>query len=200
MRDDRRVRLGGAEFLPHGGVFAGKQRAQHDGERDVQLLEQPADAGNAPVDAVLPEGLVDEIRIAAHHVRPVDRALAEAELLDEEGKADGNLLAARPRRDVDRLTREAGNGIGRILRHTRRRKLRGERERDTGESGTHDRTLRSHRCPFTSSAERRRRCRPRRYRRRTGAGPRPSCAADRAACPTALPAPCRPSVRSGAGR
>ena len=90
--------------------------------------------GNAPVDAVLPEGLVDEIRIAAHHVRPVDRALAEAELLDEEGKADGDLLAARPRRDVDRLAREAGNGIGRILRHARRGKLRGERERDTGES------------------------------------------------------------------
>ena len=61
---------------------------RREGERHVELLEQAADAGNAPVDAVLPERLVHEVRITGHHVGAVDRALAEAELLDEQAEAD----------------------------------------------------------------------------------------------------------------
>ena len=40
-------------------------------------------------------------------------------------------------------------------------------------------------------------CRSQRCRRRTAAEPRPWCGADKAACPKAPLAPCRPSARSG---
>src|SRR5262249_51222327 len=52
---------------------------------------------------------------------------------------------------------------------------------------------------FTFLLARKKRCRSPRYHRRTGAGPRPSCAVDMAACPTAPPAPGPPGARSGAG-
>ena len=80
-------------------------------ERNIQFLEQPADARDAPVDGVLTERLVHEVRIAGHHVRAEDRALAEAELLDEQGEADRDLLAAGPGGDMDRLAREAGDAV-----------------------------------------------------------------------------------------
>ncbi len=83
MRDDRRIRLCRAELLPYRGVRAGKFGVQHDAERNVQFLEQPADARDAPVDRVLTESLVHEVRVAGRQVRAEHRALAEAELLDE---------------------------------------------------------------------------------------------------------------------
>ncbi len=83
MRDDRRIRLCRAELLPHRRVGRGKFGVQHDGERNVQFLEQSADARDTPVDRVLTESLVDEVGIAARQVRAEDRTLAEAELLDE---------------------------------------------------------------------------------------------------------------------
>ena len=96
--------------------FPGKLRAEHDGQRNVQFAEQPPDARDAPIDRVLTKGLVHKVRVAGRHVRPIDRTLTEAELLDEERKADGDLLAARPSRDMNRLAREAGHRIGRLLR------------------------------------------------------------------------------------
>ena len=65
----------------------GKFGVQRDAERNTQLLEQPADARNAPVDGVLAERLIDEIRVAGRQVRAKDRALAEAELLDEQRRS-----------------------------------------------------------------------------------------------------------------
>ena len=123
--DDRRVRLHRAELLPHRRMRAGKFRVQHDGERNIQFLEQPADARDAPVDRVLTESLVHEVRVAGHHVRAEDRALAEAELLDEQREADRDLLAAGPGGDMDRVAREAGDPVDSVLRQGSRKE--GER-------------------------------------------------------------------------
>src|SRR5260370_17572349 len=106
MGDDRRVRLGRAELLPGRRVVGGKFCVQHDGERNIQFLEQPRDARDAPVDRVLTESLVDEVRVAGRHVRAEDRALAEAELLYEQREADRDLSAASPGADIDRLARK----------------------------------------------------------------------------------------------
>jgi hypothetical protein len=56
---------------------------QDDAERDIQFLEQPRNAQVAPGDRVLAESLVHEVGIASRQVRAEDRALAEAEYLDE---------------------------------------------------------------------------------------------------------------------
>ena len=88
-------------------------------ERNIQFLEQPADARDAPVDPILAKSLVHEVRVAGRQIRPEDRALAEPELLDEQCEADGDLSAARPGGDVDRLTRKAGDGVDSVLRHGR---------------------------------------------------------------------------------
>jgi hypothetical protein len=81
--DDRRIRLCRAEFLPDRRVRTGKFGVQYDAGRNIQFPEQSADARDAPVDRVLTESLVHEVGIAARQVRAEDRALAEAELLDE---------------------------------------------------------------------------------------------------------------------
>src|SRR5712672_1100321 len=69
----------------------GNSAFQYDGERNIQFLEQPADARDAPVDRVLTEGLIHEIRVAGRQVRAENRTLAEAELLDEQREADRDL-------------------------------------------------------------------------------------------------------------
>ena len=97
------------EFLPHRGVRSRKFGVQHDRERNVQLLEHAADARDAPVDPVLAEGLVHEVRIAVRQIRPENRTLAETELLDEQGEADGDLFAPGPGGDMDRVTTEPGD-------------------------------------------------------------------------------------------
>ena len=76
-------------------------------ERNIQFLEQPADARDAPVDRVLTESLVHEVRVAGRQVRAEDRALAEAELLDEKRKADRDFSAGRPSGDMDRVARRS---------------------------------------------------------------------------------------------
>ena len=133
MGDDRRVRLRSAELLPHRRVRAGKFRVQHDAERNVQFLEQPADARDAPVDRVLAEGFVHEVRVAGRQVRPEDRTLAEAELLDEQGEADGDLFAAGPGGDMDRVARESGDPVDSVLRQGRGGKVNGEQQCQSGD-------------------------------------------------------------------
>ena len=81
-----------------------KLRVQYNRERNVQFLEYAADAREAPVDPVLAEGLIHQVRIAVRQVRPKNRPLAETELLDKQGEADGDLFAPGPGGDVDRLT------------------------------------------------------------------------------------------------
>ena len=98
-------------------MLTGKFAIQDEAERDIQFLEQPADARETPVDGVLAKGFVHEIRIAACQVGTEYRALAEAEFLDEQRKAHGHLLAGRPSRDVNRLARQPGDPVGGILRH-----------------------------------------------------------------------------------
>ncbi len=156
MGDDRRIRLCGPEFPPYRHVVAGKFRVQHDGERNLQLLEQPADARDAPVDPVLTERLVHEVRIAGREVRAEHRALAEAELLDEQSEADCDLSTGRPGGDMDGVAGKSrdridsgiwpggtGSGIDSALGPACGRKLTGEAERHCGdEAGVAGRPLR----------------------------------------------------------
>src|SRR6266481_9524970 len=110
-------------------MLPGKLCAQHDCERNLQFLEQPTNAWDAPVDRVLTKGLVHEVRVAGYHVRAVDRALTEAELLNEQRKTNSHLFAAGPRRHMDWFPREAGHRISHRLRRSDRRKQNGEQRR-----------------------------------------------------------------------
>lgn len=83
MGDYWRRRLRRPELLPHQRVVAGKFCVQDDAQRNIQFLEQPADAADAPVDPILTESLVHEVRVAGRQVRPEDRALTKAELFDK---------------------------------------------------------------------------------------------------------------------
>ena len=71
---------------------------------------------NAPVDRILTERLVHEVRIARRKIWAEDRALAEAELLDEEREADCDLFAGRPGGGVDRFALETRDAVNSILR------------------------------------------------------------------------------------
>src|SRR6202040_4228829 len=87
MGDDRRIWLYRAELFPHRRVGSRKFGVQYDTERNVRLLEDPADARDAPVDRVLAECLIHEVRVAGCQVRAEDGALAEAKLLDKQREA-----------------------------------------------------------------------------------------------------------------
>jgi hypothetical protein len=110
-------------------VLSGKLGVQHDAERNIQLLEQSADARDAPVDRVLAKCLVHQVRVAGRQVRTEYRALAEAELFDEQREADGDLSAGGPRGDMDRSARECGDPVDSVLRQGRAGKLNGEQRR-----------------------------------------------------------------------
>ena len=90
------------------GYVPGKCGVQHDAERNIQFLEQPANAQVAPGDRVLAERLVHEVRVAGRQVRAQDRPLAEAEHLDEQSEADRDLFAAGPGGDMNRVARKFG--------------------------------------------------------------------------------------------
>src|SRR6185503_1613808 len=63
-------------------------------------------------------------------VRPENRSLAETELLDKQGKADGNLFASRPSGDMDRIATEFGDRIGSLLRQSCASEVNGEQQQD----------------------------------------------------------------------
>lgn len=129
MGNDRGVWLRGAKLLPNARVLGGKFRVQHDGERNIELLEQPADARDSPVDRVLAKCLVHEVRTPAREVRTQHRALPEAELLDEQSEADGDLFADGPGGDMDRLARKRRDPIGTVLSRDRGGKVNREQRR-----------------------------------------------------------------------
>ena len=103
----------------HRRVLAGKLRVQHDAERNIQLFEQAADPRDPPVDRVLTKCLVHEVGTAGREVRTQHWALAEAELFDEQGKADADLSAGGPRSNMDRDARQRGHPVGALLRQNR---------------------------------------------------------------------------------
>src|ERR1700730_4288811 len=70
----------------------------------------------SPAERIFAEILVDEIGVAGREVRAEHRALAEAELLDEQGETDGDLFAAGPRGDMNRVARKFGNPVRSVLR------------------------------------------------------------------------------------
>src|SRR5262249_19684169 len=96
-------------------MLARKLGVQHDAERDIQLFEQAPDPRDAPVDGVLAKRLVHEIGAAARKIRTQDGALAEAELFDEQGEADGDLSAAGPGSNLDRGARESRHPAAPLL-------------------------------------------------------------------------------------
>jgi hypothetical protein len=61
--DDRRIGLCRAELLPNGRVRTRKLGVQDDAERNIQFLEQSANARDAPVYRLLTESLVHEVRV-----------------------------------------------------------------------------------------------------------------------------------------
>jgi hypothetical protein len=64
----------------------------------------------------LAESLVHEIGIASRQVRAEHWALAKAEYLDEESKADGDLFSAGPSGDLNRVARKSCNPVSSVLR------------------------------------------------------------------------------------
>ena len=118
------VWLRAAKLLPHGRVLLGKFGVQHDAEWNIELLEHPPNARDAPVDRVLAECLVHEVGVAGRQVRSQYRALPEAELLDEQREANRDLPAGGPSGHTDRLARKAGHPLGIVLRQGHRGKLR----------------------------------------------------------------------------
>src|SRR5262249_6859340 len=95
----------------------------------IELLEQPADARDAPVDPVLAKCLVDEVRVAARQIRAERRPPAETGLFDEQREGDGDLSSGGPDGNRDGGARECGDPVGRVLRQGRARKLNGEQRR-----------------------------------------------------------------------
>ncbi len=112
---------------------AGEFGVQRDTERNAELLEQPPDAGNAPVDGVLAKSLVDQIRVAGRQIGAKHRAPAEAEFLDEQRKTDGDLFSAWPGGNADGLARKSGDRVGAVLRQARRRMHNRERQDQCGD-------------------------------------------------------------------
>src|SRR5258705_236199 len=115
-------------------MLAGKLGVQHDAERNIQFLEQSADARDASVDRVLTEGLIHEVRVAGRQIRAEDRTLAEAELLDEQRKTDRDLSAGRPGGNVDRLASEAGHPVASILCQARGGKVDAKQAAQSGDN------------------------------------------------------------------
>lgn len=111
----------------------GKFGVQCHAERNVQLLEQSADARNTPVDPVLAEGLIHQIRVAGRQVRAKDRALAEAELLDKQDEAEGDFFAGGPGNNVDRVARKPGDRVSSVLRQNPRGMCNGEQQKQSGD-------------------------------------------------------------------
>src|SRR5262249_42539755 len=107
----------------------GKFRVQHDRERNIQLLEQPADARNAPVDRVLTECLVHEVGVAARQIRTRHRGLPGDELFHEQREADRDLSARGPGGNMYGSARECGDPVGCVLRQGCAGKVNGEQSR-----------------------------------------------------------------------
>src|SRR5262249_49979835 len=73
--------------------------------------------------------LVDEVRVAARQVRAEHRALAEAELFDEQREADGDLSSGGPDGNRDGGARGCGDPVGGGLRQGRAGKGNGGQPR-----------------------------------------------------------------------
>ena len=77
-------------------------------ERHALFHEELADTRDTPLDGVLAERLVDNIRIARHHVGAQVRPVPVTPHLDVEDEADRDFLAVGPRFDVNRFSRQPG--------------------------------------------------------------------------------------------
>src|SRR5262249_46230913 len=82
-----------------------------------------------PGDRGMATCLVHQVRVAGRQVRTEYRALAEAELFDEQREADGDLSAGGPGGNMDGGAWECGDPVGCVLRQGRAGKVNGEQRR-----------------------------------------------------------------------